>query len=461
MARARSVGAPGSSASDQAVRRASDGGPGGSVGGRRPDRWCPTTAARASRNLVPALLSASRRRAGVDPRRRPRRTPGGACWSSTGWAPTARRTAPHRAHAGHGPRANDRQRRPDDDGDRAHVDHHRAPRPVSTGSSATRSASAARSSTRCGGRATRATPANRIEPDRAPADRAVRWGPSHRWCRQAQFADSGFTRGASARRRTTGPTGSRRSIPVEVAAALGEGRPVRLRLLRRHRQDRPHHGLRPALRRRAGHRRPASSPDPATALPAGAALVVTADHGQVHVGDGDRSHSARASCALTAAVSGEARFVWLHAQAAAARRRSRRPQRRARRRRVGACRSTQVLDEALVRSGRHPAAAARLGDVALVAHEPVALVIRPVPARVLQTRHGSLTPDEIEVPLAVVVAGVTVVRPLASAPMTLMAMSDGCRAPIVSRRGRDLSRGDGARRDARKTPRSSSSNRPR
>ena len=44
--------------------------------------------------------------------------------------------------------------------------------------------------------------------------------------------------------------------------------------------------------------------------------------------------------------------------------------------------------------------AARLGDVALVAHEPVSFTTRPTPGPFqLVCRHGSLTPAEVLVPL--------------------------------------------------------------
>jgi hypothetical protein len=108
----------------------------------------------------------------------------------------------------------------------------------------------------------------------------------------------------------------------------------------------------------------------------------------------------RQTCALTAAVSGEARFVWLHAgsgrtaaleEAAAAEHGDV----------AWVVPVEQVLDEGWFGRVVSSDAAGRLGDVALVAREAVALVHPGRPGPKLQTRHGSLTPDEIEVPLAV------------------------------------------------------------
>src|SRR5581483_1060710 len=136
----------------------------------------------------------------------------------------------------------------------------------------------------------------------------------------------------------------------------------------------------------------------AAQLPAGAVLVVTADHGQVHVGenviaiDGDL-------LAETVLLSGEGRFRWLHA-------------RPGRIERLAAEAQSRYGDVAWVRTRDDleavgmfggpltPAAAARLGDVALIPFEPVAFLD---PADTgesrLVSRHGSLTPAELRVPL--------------------------------------------------------------
>ncbi len=135
----------------------------------------------------------------------------------------------------------------------------------------------------------------------------------------------------------------------------------------------------------------------AAALPAGAALVVTSDHGQVEVGE-RMQPIAPGVLELCAHVSGEPRFVWLHASGDQA----------------GALLDAatdahgdvawvvpveRVLDEGWFGDQVSAPARARLGEVALVAREPVALVDPANPGAVLQGRHGSLTADEVLVPL--------------------------------------------------------------
>jgi predicted AlkP superfamily pyrophosphatase or phosphodiesterase len=132
-------------------------------------------------------------------------------------------------------------------------------------------------------------------------------------------------------------------------------------------------------------------------LPRGAALVITADHGQVEVGDRiielDRGVTPH-----LAMQSGEGRFRWLHARPG---------------------RTRQLLEAARVHSdvawvlsrdeiiaqqwfGPHVSAEAvrRLGDVALVAREPVSFHDpRDTGPFQLVGRHGSVTADEMRVPL--------------------------------------------------------------
>ena len=136
----------------------------------------------------------------------------------------------------------------------------------------------------------------------------------------------------------------------------------------------------------------------AARLPAGAVLVVTADHGQVEVGDRVLAIDADV-LAEVVLLSGEGRFRWLHA---------------------GAGRADGLLALAAERFGHlawvhsradleaagwfggrlQPAAAARLGDVALVPFEPIAFLD---PADTgesrLVSRHGSVTSAEMLVPL--------------------------------------------------------------
>jgi hypothetical protein len=135
-------------------------------------------------------------------------------------------------------------------------------------------------------------------------------------------------------------------------------------------------------------------------VPADTAVLVTADHGQVHVGD--RSiEPALDLLRMVRVQSGEGRFRWLHAKAGA-----------------GAellaaaheqhsdvawvVSREQVIDEGWFGPVVSPPVAARLGDVALVPFEPITFHdpadSGPFP---LVCRHGSLTSAEIHVPLLV------------------------------------------------------------
>jgi hypothetical protein len=143
--------------------------------------------------------------------------------------------------------------------------------------------------------------------------------------------------------------------------------------------------------------------DVAGGLPAGAALVVTADHGQVDVGDRlvILDHDVVEGASL---ISGEARFRWLHARPGAAG-----DLLAAAGERYGEqawVRSVDELDAEGWYGGPLDATARyRLGDVAIVAFEPVGY-LDPADrgdAR-LVCRHGSLTADEMLVPLLVATA---------------------------------------------------------
>ena len=132
-------------------------------------------------------------------------------------------------------------------------------------------------------------------------------------------------------------------------------------------------------------------------LPGGAALCVTADHGQVHVG-GNIVRPDPGALAVTRHQSGEGRFRWFHARPGAADAL------------LEACAAhadvawvvsrAQVLDEHWFGSSMASDVARRLGDVALVAREPVSF---DDPADSgpfsLVCRHGSLTSAEMYVPL--------------------------------------------------------------
>lgn len=133
-------------------------------------------------------------------------------------------------------------------------------------------------------------------------------------------------------------------------------------------------------------------------LPARTALVVTADHGQVEVGDRviPLAEDVLANCSMQ---SGEARFRWLHARAGRARALLEEA-----RRHHGGDAWIMTRDEVVSGGWLGPrvsdAALARLGDVALVARTDVAFhdPLDTGPYELIG-RHGSLTAAEMLVPL--------------------------------------------------------------
>lgn len=135
-------------------------------------------------------------------------------------------------------------------------------------------------------------------------------------------------------------------------------------------------------------------------LPSGACLVITADHGQVHVGDNliDLHPDVMAHLSFQ---SGEGRFRWLHARPGRAQALFEAVE--ARHGDTGWVRyRDQTVDEGWWGDTVLDSALQRLGDVALVAHEPVSY---NDPADTgpfnLIGRHGSLTSAEMYVPLLV------------------------------------------------------------
>ena len=134
------------------------------------------------------------------------------------------------------------------------------------------------------------------------------------------------------------------------------------------------------------------------ALPDRAALLVTADHGQVDVGDRVIKPSA-SLLSLCALQSGEGRFRWFHARRGAAAE-------------LQAAAAAEFADSGWVMSREQliadgwfgatvpPAVAQRLGDVAAIAYEPVSYFdpgdLGPFE---LVCRHGSVTSAEVYVPL--------------------------------------------------------------
>ena len=137
--------------------------------------------------------------------------------------------------------------------------------------------------------------------------------------------------------------------------------------------------------------------DICSVLPSDTVLIVTADHGQVHVGE-NTIIPPREIVDLVDHQSGEGRFRWLHAKRGRAASL------------LEACSmyadvawvvtGDQVIDEKWFGPRMSDEVKRRLGDVALVAHQPVSFE-EPLDggAFPLVCRHGSLTADEMLVPL--------------------------------------------------------------
>ncbi len=134
------------------------------------------------------------------------------------------------------------------------------------------------------------------------------------------------------------------------------------------------------------------------ALPPGTAVVVVSDHGQVEVGDRVVPLDGEVG-SLTALLSGEGRFRWLHASPGMSDRLA-----DVARRRFDDVAWVRTREELIAEGwlGGTPTeeTARRLGDVALVPHAPLAFLDPADTGPVhLQCRHGSLTPAEMLVPL--------------------------------------------------------------
>ena len=138
--------------------------------------------------------------------------------------------------------------------------------------------------------------------------------------------------------------------------------------------------------------------DVAAALPPGAALVVTSDHGQVQVGESTvvLDPDLMADVEL---LSGEGRFRWLHARLGATAGLAHRAKER-----YGDVAWVRTRDE-LVEEGwlggqPPPEVERRLGDVALIPFEPIAFFDPADTGEAkMICRHGSLTAEEALVPL--------------------------------------------------------------
>ncbi len=215
---------------------------------------------------------------------------------------------------------------------------------------------------------------------------------------RADYAQTGFTAahlGGTELRGVSTPSG----LAVEVARALGQGAPF---VYAYHDGvDRVAHasGLGDLYQAElvAADRLVA---DMAAVLPPGAALVVTADHGQVDVGPAIEVLGPEVMDGVTL-LSGEGRFRWLHVRPGAADE-------------VAAAALAAFGEVAWIRTRDElvdhgwlggepvPTVMDRLGDVALIPFEPLAF-LDPADTgeQRLKARHGSLTAAEMLVPLRV------------------------------------------------------------
>jgi Type I phosphodiesterase / nucleotide pyrophosphatase len=187
------------------------------------------------------------------------------------------------------------------------------------------------------------------------------------------------------------------SLPLEVGRLLGEGEPFVYAYYDG--IDRVAHGsglgAHYDAELRAVDRLVA---DVASELPPGAVLVVTADHGQIDVGS-QVELLGREIMASVRLLSGEGRFRWLHAHPGAA---EDLEQALAERYRdsTWVLGRQQAIDEGLFGGPIGDDIVDRLGDVVLIPHTSIAFLD---PADTgesrLRCRHGSLTGDEMLVPL--------------------------------------------------------------
>jgi len=134
------------------------------------------------------------------------------------------------------------------------------------------------------------------------------------------------------------------------------------------------------------------------ALPERAALLVTADHGQVHL-EPDSWIAIPDLAAHTTAMAGDGRFRYLYARKGEAR-----ELHAAAREQLGArawvWSRAELLDEGLLGEGATGSIPGRIGDVVLAARDAIAFVDPAMPKEAqLRSGHGSLVADEMLVPL--------------------------------------------------------------
>jgi hypothetical protein len=134
------------------------------------------------------------------------------------------------------------------------------------------------------------------------------------------------------------------------------------------------------------------------ALPANAALLVTSDHGQTHL-EPESWVEIPELLSLASAVAGDGRFRYLYANP------NTRKELIGRAREVLSDRAwvysrAEALESGMFGQGATGTVPGRIGSVVLAAREPVAFVDPALPnERNLKSGHGSLTPDEMYVPL--------------------------------------------------------------
>lgn len=135
-------------------------------------------------------------------------------------------------------------------------------------------------------------------------------------------------------------------------------------------------------------------------MPQDAALLVTADHGQVEVGN-NIIHPSPELLAMVRMQSGEGRFRWLHARPGA-QRELLQAATQDHDTQAWVVSRAQTIDEGWFGPAMSTPIAGRLGDIALVARQPVSFY-DPADSGPfeLKCRHGSLTKAEMLVPLLV------------------------------------------------------------
>lgn len=133
-------------------------------------------------------------------------------------------------------------------------------------------------------------------------------------------------------------------------------------------------------------------------MPRSSALLVTSDHGQVHLEADDWLELGPFS-ELVDACSGDGRFRYLHARRGAAAELLE-AARAAHGERAWVLSRAQLLDEGWLGPPPDPNIARRIGDVVLAARGSVAFVDPALPREAhLRSAHGSMTPAEMLVPL--------------------------------------------------------------